>query len=214
MRAAWHAVVAAHLVITVLGGTLTASVAQAQQAAPAPVAVPVPAPAPAPVPSPPADPEAEASALRELLHQIQTRRSELEAQHRALIEDWTHISAVDRPASAEQIAQWRDRNAKAERQRERVAALDALLSALTPRALRAILPPGDKTYEFLANDVGLRSTSLEVTLRDRPEDEGAHVLKPDTLVVQVAADATGAWSVVVAAGGSGYVPTSMLRSTD
>ena len=206
MRAAWHAVFAAHLVVALLGSGLTAPAAQAQQAAPTP--------APVPTPAPRVDPAAEAAALQELFDQLQARRSELEVQRRALMEKRARISAVDRPASAEQLVQWRDRDATGRRLRQRVALLDGLLAALTPRTLQAISPPAEKKYEFLTSDVGLKSTSLEVALRDTPEGAGAIVLPPDTLIVQVASDAGGAWSVVVAAAGSGYVPTSMLKSTD
>ena len=38
------------------------------------------------------------------------------------------------------------------------------------------------------------------------------VLPADMLLVQLAADAGGLWSVVVSAGGSGLVPTSMLKN--
>ena len=214
MRAAWHAVVAVHLVLALLGSGLTSPAAQAQQAAPAPAALPAPAPAPVPAPAPRVDPAAEADALQELSDQLQARRSELEVQRRALMEERARISAVDRPASAEQLAQWRDRDATGRRLRQRVAMLDRLLAALTSQALQAISPPAEKKYEFLTSDVGLKSTSLEVALRDTPEGPVAIVLPPDTLVVQVAADAGGAWSVVVAAGGSGYVPTSMLKSAE
>ena len=210
MNAVWHAVVAANLIVALLGGGLATSVAQAQQAAPAPAPVPVPASAPAPM----VDPAAEAAALQELSQQLQARRSELEVQRRALREERARISAVDRPASAEQLAQWRDRDATGRRLRQRVAMLERLLAALTPEALQAISPPGDTIYEFLTSGVGLKSTSLEVALRDAPEGAVTIVLPPDTLVVQVAADAGGAWSVVVAAGGFGYVPTPMLKSAD
>ena len=206
MNAAWHAAVAAHLIVALLGGGLAAPVAQAQQAAPAPTAAPAPAPS--------INPAAETAALQELSRQLQARRSELEVKRRALREERARISAVDRPASAEQIAQWRDRDATGRRLGRRVAMLEGLVAALTPRTLQAISPPGEKKYEFLTGDVGLKSTSLEVALRDAPEGAVAIVLPPDTLVVQVAADAGGAWSVVVAAGGSGYVPTSMLKSAD
>ena len=212
MNAVWHAVVAANLSVALLGGGLAAPVAQAQQAAPAPA--PVPVPAPAPTPALMVDPAAEAAALQELSQQLQARRSELEVQRRALREERARISAVDRPASAEQLAQWRDRDATGRRLRHRVAMLERLLAALTPEALQAISPPGDTMYEFLTSDVGLKSTSLEVALRDAPEGAVTIVLPLDTLVVQVAADAGGAWSVVVAAGGSGYVPTPMLKSAD
>ena len=214
MRAAWHAAVAAHVVVAFLGSGPAATVAQAQQAVPAPAALPAPAPAPAPVPAPSVDPAAETAALQELSRQLQARRSELEVKRRALREERARISAVDRPASAEQLAQWRDRDATGRRLGQRVATLEGLVAALTSQALEAIAPPGEKKYEFLTSDVGLKSTSLEVALRDAPDGAVAIVLPPDTLVVQVAADAGGVWSVVVAASGSGYVPTSMLKSAD
>ena len=214
MNAGWHAVLAAHLIVAVLGAGLAAPVAQAQQAPPAPAPAPAPVPAPAPAPTPVVDPAAEAAALQELFRQLQARRSELEVQRQALREERARISAVDRPASNEQLERWRDRHATSDRLKQRVAMLKDLLAALTPQALQAISPPGETRYEFQADDVGLKSTSLEVALRNVPDGVVTMVLPPDTLVVQVAADVSGAWSVVVGAGGSGYVPASMLKSAD
>ena len=204
MNAAWHAAVAAHLIVALLGGGLATPVAQAQQAAPPP----------APAPALAVDPAEEAAALQELSRQLHARRAELDAQRRVLREERARIVAVNRPATAEQLAQWRDRDAAGRGLRQRVAMLEGLLAALTPEALQAISPPGETTYEFLTDDVGLKSTSLEVGLRDAPDGAVTIVLPPDTLVVQVATDAGGVWSVVVAPYGSGYVPTSMLKSAD
>ena len=200
MNAARHVAVVALLIATLLGSDLAAPVAQAQQAAPAP------APAPAPA--------AEAAALQRLAERLRAWRSELEAQRQALREERARISAVNQPAGAEQIAQWRDRDATGSRLGQRVTMLEGLLAALTPQALQAISPLKVMKYEFLITDVGLRSTTLEVALRDAPDGATAAVLPPDTLVVQLAADAGGVWSVVVAAGGSGFVLTSMLTSAD
>ena len=206
MNVVRHAVVVAHLIGALLGGGLAAPVAQAQQLPPKPY------PAPAPIST--VDPAAEAVALQRLSERLQIRRSELEVQRLALREERVRITAVDRPASAEQIAQWRDRDAAGRRLRQRVVMLEGLLAALTPQALQAISPPGETKYEFVTTDVELKSTSLEVSLRDAPDGAATIVLPPDTLVVQLAADAGGAWSVVVAADGSGFVPTSMLKSAD
>lgn len=214
MRTAWHAVIAAHLVAVILGGGPATPIAQAQQAAPAPAAVPAAAPATASTTASRVNPTVEAAALQALLRQLQARRSELDVKREALSEERTRISAVDQPASAEQIEQWRDRDAVGRRSQQRVAMLEGLLDALTSGSFQAISPPGERKYEFLNSDVGLKSTSLEVALRETPEGAFAIVLPPNTLVLQIAADAGGAWSVVVAAEGSGYVPTSMLKSAD
>lgn len=193
---------AMHLITILLGGGLVAAVAQAQQAAPA--LAPVTA----------AGPASEAAALQRLSEHLHSRRSELEMRRQALREERARISAVDRPASDEQIVQWRDRGAAGNRIRQRVEMLEGLLAALTPQALQSISPPQEMKYEFLTTDIGLRSTSLEVALRDTPEGAPTVVLPAGTLVVQLAADAGDQWSVVVAANGSGFVPTSMLKRAD
>ncbi len=218
MRDSWCAVVAGHWVAAFLLVGIAVPVAQAQQAAPTPAAIPALAPAAAPaptsVPAPRVDLAGEAAALQALSQQFQTRRSELEVRRRALMEERTRISSLDRPASDEQVALWHERDAMGQRLKQRVAMLEGLVAALTPQSLQAISAPGDKKYEFFTTDVGLKSTALEVSLRDMPDGPVVIVLPQDSLVVQVAADSSGSWSVVVASGGAGYVPTSMLKSAD
>ena len=199
MNSARSVTIDALLIAALLGGGLAAPVTQAQQAARALA---------------PIDPASEAAALQRLSEQLQTRRSELDVRRQALREERARLSAVDRPASAEQIAQWRDRHAAGTYVRQRVMMLEGLLAALTPQALYAISPPKERKYELLTTDVGLKSTSMEVALRDAPDGEATLVLPADTLVVQLAADSSDLWSVVVAANGSGFVPTSMLKSAD
>ena len=199
MNSARSVTIDALLIAALLGGGLAAPATQAQQAAPALA---------------PIDPASEAAALQRLSEQLQTRRSELDVRREALRDERARLSAVDRPASAEQIAQWRDRHAAATYVRRRVTMLEGLLAALTPQALDAISPPTEMKYEFLTTDVGLKSTSMEVNLHDAPDGEATLVLPADTLIVRLAVDSDGLWSVVVAANGSGFVPTSMLKRAD
>ncbi len=199
MRSTSHVRVAATLIAVLLGSALVAAAARAQQPAPglAPGAMP--------------DSASEAAALQRISEELDARRAELERERRRLWEERVRLSAIDQPASAEQIAEWSERNAAGTRIRVRIEMLKSLIAALSPQALETIPPPTGRKYEFEVSDVGLAVTSADVNLRKTPGGAPTTVLPVGTLVVPVVDDLVGKWSVVVAADGTGFVPTSLLK---
>ena len=216
MNPARHLAVAATLIACLAGGGLVAPAAQAQQAAPEPVETVVQAPPVVPqiAPGTGANPAAETAALQRLSEYLRARRSELDGQRQARAQERARIVAIDQPASTEQLARWRERHEFSTRTGRRIEVLEGLIAALTPQALENLSAPREIRYEFVTTGPGLATTRLEVALRDAPEGAATILVPADTLVVELAADAGGLWSVVVAAGGTGFVPTSQLQRVD
>lgn len=193
-------------------GALVAVGAAAQEPAPELVLTPAPEPAPAVAPSAvdAATAKAEARTLDQLAITLAERRAALDARRRELARERALITAVDRPASAEEVAFWRERNVTAERLAGEVAALEAIAETLTPGALAAVSLPEGGAVGVLTPDPGLARTRLQVNLRNSPDGDPMAVLEADALVVRLATDPDG-WSVVATMFGIGFAPASQLR---
>ena len=198
-----HARVAAALAAVLAGGHFLAPMAWAQQ------------PPPGPVSGATLVPVAEtAAALQRIAAELAAQRAPLDEQRHRLREERMRLSAVDQPASPEQIDEWSERHAAGTRIGARVEMLHGLVAALTPETLAAIPAPTAGGYEFEVSGAGLAESTVEVNVRDAPDGAPTIVLPAGTLVVVVAADRSGQWSVVVAADGAGFVPTSMLKNAE
>ena len=181
-------------------------------------AAPVPAPAPESVPLPvpemptsTVDTAAEAASLERLAAHLATRRAELDARRQALAGERDLLSAVDRPAGDAEIALWRERGTTGDLLQRDMKALRGLLGALTPEALQSVSLPEGSTGPTLVPDPGLSRTAIEVNLRAVPEAPPFAAVKAGTLVVRLATETAGGWSLVATPNGIGFVPTSHLR---
>ena len=174
--------------------------------------------APAPLPAPAVSEDAttpsagEASeALKRLAAEFAERRAALNERRQALAREHDLLMAVDRPASEEELARWRDLNATGDRLQRDIDALRGLIQVLTPEALQAVSLPDGSAGPPLTPDPGVSRTSIEVNLRAAPEQPPIAALKADTLVVRLANDGAGGWSLVATPQGIGFVPSSQLR---
>ena len=122
----------------------------------------------APVPA--AHAAAEVAALETLAARLAARRTALDARRHELAREHHRLSAVDRPAGATELALWLDTNATGDRLERDMAALRALIGALTPEGLRTVSLSEASTGLSLAPDAGLSRTGIEVNLRAAPED--------------------------------------------
>ena len=150
-------------------------------------------------------------ALKRLAADFAERRAVLSERRRALEREHDLLEAVDRPASEEQLARWRHLNAIGERLQREIDTLRGLIEVLTPEALQTVSLPGRSAGPRLTPSAGVLRTSIEVNLRVGPEQPPIAALKADTLVVRLANDGAGGWSLVATSHGIGFVPSSQLR---
>ena len=171
------------------------------------------APAPAPEPGTPAPPSeaVEAEALQRLATEFAERRAALNERRQALARERDLLMAVNRPAGDAELARWRDRNATGDRLKRDVETLRGLIEALTPETLAAVSLPEGSAGPALNPEPGLRRTTIEVNVRAAPEKPPFAALKADTLVVYLASDGAGGWSLIATPLGIGFVPASQLR---
>lgn len=174
---------------------------------------PVPAPAPVVSEETTTTPNAgkTLAVLRRLAAEFAERRAALNERRQALAREHDLLMAVDRPAGEEELARWRNLNAIGERLQRDIDALRGVIEVLTPEALQNVsLPDGSEGPPF-APDPGVSRTSIEVNLRAAPELPPIAALKAGTLVVRLANDGNGGWSLVATSQGIGFVPSSQLR---
>lgn len=156
------------------------------------------------------DSTVDAAALEALVGRLAARRSELNARRQALAGERARLSAVDEPAGEADLALWRDRAAAGDRLERDMQALRTLRGVLTPEALQAVSLPEASTGQRLVPDPGLSRTTIGVNLRVVPGHPPFAVVKADTLVVRLATDVGGGWSLVATPSGIGFVPVSQL----
>ena len=192
--------------VAVLGFGLVAIKVSAQEVAPAPLPAPV---------SEESTPTSEAvqtsEALKRLAAEFAERRAALNERRQALAREHDLLMSVDRPASEADLARWRDRNATGDRMQRDIDTLRGLIKVLTPEALQAVSLPEGSAGPALTPDPGLSRTTIEVNLRAAPEKPPIAALKAETLVVRLANDGAGGWSLVATPQGIGFVPSSQLR---
>ena len=154
----------------------------------------------------------QAAALERLAKQLAARRSDLDVRRHEIASGFDRLTATDRPAGEAELALLLNRVGTGERLERDMATLHALISGLTPEALRAFLMPQEAALgKPIMPDVGLSRTAIEVNLRMAPGLPPFAVVKVDTLVAQLAIDASGDWALVSAPTGIGFVPASQLR---
>ena len=180
---------------------------------PAQEAVPAPLPAPgvseAVTKAPSAGETSEA--LKRLAADFAERRAVLDERRQALARERDLLVATDRPASEEQLARWRDLNSIGVRLQRDIDTLRGLIAVLTPESLQAVSLSERSAGRRLTPNAGVLRTSIEVNLRPAPEQAPIAALKADTLVVRLADDEAGSWSLVATPQGIGFVPSSQLR---
>lgn len=170
------------------------------------------APAPAPAPAlEPAAPDETSEALKRLATQFAERRAVLNERRQALAHEHDLLMAVDRPAGEAELSRWRDRNATGDRLQRDIETLRGLIEALTPETLKAMSLPEGSAGRSLKPDPGLWRTIVEVNVRAAPEASPFVALKAGALVVHLASDSAGGWSLVATPQGIGFVPVSQLR---
>ena len=150
-------------------------------------------------------------ALKRLAAGFAERRAALNERRQALVREHDLLMAIDRPASEEELARWGNLNAIGERLQRDVDTLRGLIKVLTPEALQAVSIPKGSSGPPFASDAGVSRTSIEVNLRPAPQRAPIAALKADTLVVRLANDGAGGWSLVATSHGIGFVPSSQLR---
>ena len=204
MRLAIFARVSVGVAIVAIGFMATSL--PAQEAAPAPL--PAPGVSEAVTKAPSAGETSEA--LKRLAADFAERRAVLDERRRALAREHDLLMATDLPASEEQLSRWRDLNSIGDRLQRDIDTLRGLIEVLTPESLQAVSLPG-RAGPRLTPNTGVLRTSIEVNLRPAPEQPPIAALKADTLVVRLADDGAGTWSLVATPQGIGFVPSSQLR---
>ena len=175
--------------------------------------------APAPLPAPAISEDATTTpssgetseALKRLAAEFAERRAALNERRQALARERDLLMAMDRPASEEELARWRDLNVTGDRLQRDIDTLRGLIEVLTPEALQVVSLPDGSAGPPLTPDPGVSRTSIEVNLRAAPEQPPIAALKADTLVVRLANDGADGWSLVATSQGIGFVPSSQLR---
>lgn len=175
--------------------------------------------APAPLPAPPVsdelktipDADETSEALKRLAAAFAERRAALSKRRQALARQHDLLEAIDRPASEEEIARWRGLNATGDRLERDIDTLRGLLQLLTPESLLEVTLQQGSEASPLRPDPDVLRTSIEVNLRAAPQQPPIARLKAGTLVVQLANDGAGRWSLVATTQGIGFVPSSQLR---
>ena len=152
---------------------------------------------------------AEAAAMERLAARLSTRRSILDTRREALAKERDRLSAIDQPAGEAERALWRDRTDSRDRLESDLDAMWTLIGALTPEALLAV--PIPEASPVLVPDLGLSRAGIAVNLRAAPGETPFAELDSNTLVVRLAADTFGEWSLVMTPIGIGFVPASQLQ---
>ncbi|MDE0206080.1 MAG: hypothetical protein OXP66_08630 [Candidatus Tectomicrobia bacterium] len=179
----------------------------AQEVAPAPL----PAPAISEEAASPPSGDEMSEKLRLLAAEFAERRAALNQRRQALARERDLLMAIDRPAGEEDLARWRDLNSAGDRLQRDIDTLRGLIGVLTPEALQDVSLPDGSAGLALTPDPGVTRTSIEVNLRAAPKHPPFAALKADTLVVRLANDGDGGWSLVATSQGIGFVPSSQLR---
>lgn len=152
-----------------------------------------------------------AAEIERLATHLAARRSELDARRKAIANEYERLSATDQPARETELALWRDRAGAGDRLERDIETMRALIGQLTPQSLQAFSMAGAATGRAFVPDPGVSRTAIDVNLRAVPGHPPFAVVKADTLVVRLATDAVGGWSLVTAPSGVGFVPASQLR---
>ena len=150
-------------------------------------------------------------ALKRLAADFTERRAVLSERRRALAREHDLLMATDLPASEEQLSRWRKLNSIGDRLQKDIDTLRGLSEVLTSEALQAVSLHARSADPPLTPSAGVLRTSIEVNLRAGPEQPPVAALKADTLVVRLANDGVGGWSLVATSQGIGFVPSSQLR---